>query len=457
MIQSACMPGPGFVEHGRTFNAEEKRQALEAVLRSETFLRADQLKKFLRYICEMDEVGQAGEITEYSIGTHALGRPEDYSPAADSGVRGRAHALRQKLERFYEIERPDAPLRIALRKGSYVPHFYEAASPFRPVAIQVGTAASPPVQLSEAIAVPKTRTWRSPLWAFVAGLVTASVLLALGVDFFGRCNRQDAVIKEFWGPLANAGSHVLLCLAGTPSLMIKPFPQPPARPDIFRPAPEETAAWYASLRLLGGVGKPYVYHSTEAPLFGGAAAAVIAAQTIAAAGGTVETLPENSLHPAALQNRNVVVIGSPNYSVYASRVLRDTPLTIREDPAAGEEVIAGRKAATNSNPLFVPHRDSNGELVVCYGLITVFANAESKENTRTIIISGVTGAGTEAAMLFFADPTSLRVLLSQLHKDGLSQVPSSYQVVVKGSRDKAVPLNWELAAYRVMQRPPSLE
>jgi hypothetical protein len=185
-------------------------------------------------------------------------------------------------------------------------------------------------------------------------------------------------------------------------------------------------------------------------------AAVIAAQTISAAGGTVQTLPENSLQPAALQSRNVVVIGSPNYSAYAARVLRDTPLTIREDAAVGEEVIADQKAPRKS-ALFVPHRDANGDLVVCYGLITVFANPESKENTRTIVISGVTGAGTEAAMLFFANAACLKVLLAQFHKDGLSQIPPSYQVVVKGSRDKAVPLTWELAGYRVMRRPPSLE
>jgi hypothetical protein len=36
-------------------------------------------------------------------------------------------------------------------------------------------------------------------------------------------------------------------------------------------------------------------------------------------------------------------------------------------------------------------------------------------------------------------------------------VPASYQVVVKGTRDGALPLTWELAAYKVMQHPPTLE
>ena len=446
------MLGPGLLEHDRIFSADEKRQALDAVLKSETFSRADQLKKFLRYICEMDELGQAGQISEYSIGTHALGRPEDYSPAADSGVRGRAHALRQKLDRFYEVERPDAPIRIGLRKGSYVPYFYETIPAFHPIA----EVEAPPVRVHELIPVVTNRSSRSIWLAFIGGFLASSLLIGLTVTWFARRNHQDPVIRQFWGPLLNSGSDVLLCLAGTPSLMIKPFPQPPSRSEVFRPLPDDEAAWYSSLRLFDGGGKPYSYHSTEAPLFGSAAAAVIAAQTISAAGGAIQTLPENSLQPAVLQGRNVVVIGSPNYSNYAARVLRDTPFTIREDPTVGEEVIATRNTA-NSRALFIPHRDTNRELVVCYGLITVFTNPESKENTRTIVVSGVTGAGTQAAMSFFANAASLKNLLAQFQKDGLSQIPSSYQVVVKGSRDKAVTLNWALAGYRVMQRPPSLE
>jgi len=109
-----------------TFSAEEKQRALDAVLKSRTFARTEQLKKYLRYVCDMEEAGRAEEITEYSIGTDALGRPRSYSPAADSGVRGRAHDLRQKLEQFYKVENPSATVRIGLRKGSYTPFFYEA-------------------------------------------------------------------------------------------------------------------------------------------------------------------------------------------------------------------------------------------------------------------------------------------------------------------------------------------
>jgi hypothetical protein len=77
------------------------------VLHSHTFARADQLKSFLKYVCEMEMAGRGHELTEYLIGIEALGRPANYSPGDDSAVRNRAFALRKKLQEFYEHEQPD--------------------------------------------------------------------------------------------------------------------------------------------------------------------------------------------------------------------------------------------------------------------------------------------------------------------------------------------------------------
>jgi hypothetical protein len=60
-------------------------------------------------------------------------------------------------------------------------------------------------------------------------------------------------------------------------------------------------------------------------------------------------------------------------------------------------------------------------------------------------------------MEFFTSPAGLTALRNQFRKDGLESVPESYQVIVKGSRDDSMPLNWQLVTYRVMEHPPSLE
>lgn len=426
-----------------TFSAEEKQQALEAVLNSRVFARADQLKKFLRYVCEMEQAGRAEEITEYSIGTDALGRPSSYSPAADSGVRGRAHDLRQKLEQFYEVENPGVTVRIGLRKGSYAPSFYEAEPKL----------VTEPLFLERARPAPLLR--RISLRALALNVLLVMIAVLAARAFYMQRSRLNPIFEQFWGPLARPGSEVLLCLATPPSLLIKPFPKTPDS-GIFRPLLPDNSAWFHRLKIPNSGGQPYMYYSGDSPLFGDAEAAVVAAQIVSAAGGTVDFLPENTLGSAALRNRNVLLIGSSNYSEYAERVLRNTPFTISEDGAIGEEVI--RERSTEGHPkVFIPKRDESRALTIVYGLITVFPNQPlSDRNSRTIIVSGVTGAGSGAAIHFFGTANGLSTLLERFKKDGLKQVPSSYQVVVRGSRDKAVAIGWELADYRVMAHAPIL-
>src|SRR3954470_5480486 len=110
---------------------EEKRLALTRVLESRTFGRSDQLRAFLRYVCEAELEGRAQQLNEYALGVSVLGRPADYSPAEDSSVRTRAYELRNKLRSYYESEAPDDPIQIEIDKGAYVPRFVrrERAAP----------------------------------------------------------------------------------------------------------------------------------------------------------------------------------------------------------------------------------------------------------------------------------------------------------------------------------------
>jgi hypothetical protein len=107
----------------------EKQVAVEQVLRTVSFLRADQLRGFLRFICEMEIAGRADELSEYVIGVEALGRPAGYSPGEDPVVRRRAVHLREKLDEVYEGELRAAALRIELPKGRYVPRFVRVEPP----------------------------------------------------------------------------------------------------------------------------------------------------------------------------------------------------------------------------------------------------------------------------------------------------------------------------------------
>jgi hypothetical protein len=107
----------------QTIDDVEKRAAMEQVLQSATFVRANQVRNFLRYICEMELAGRASALHEYLIAVEAMGLPASYSTDDDSSVRRRAYALRQKLQSVYANELTQARVRIEVPKGSYVPKF----------------------------------------------------------------------------------------------------------------------------------------------------------------------------------------------------------------------------------------------------------------------------------------------------------------------------------------------
>jgi hypothetical protein len=160
---------------------EGKRLALEEVLRSETFLRSDQLRNFLQYVCEMEIAGKSAGISECSIAAEALGRRTDFVASEDTIVRNRAHVLRQRLKDFYVKETPQSNIRIELPKGSYVPRFV-------------------PIPAKE----PEIRPEGKHMSGMLIGFLTATLLFGavfLGTRASHKPGGADRVVREAWGPL----------------------------------------------------------------------------------------------------------------------------------------------------------------------------------------------------------------------------------------------------------------
>src|SRR5204863_8636272 len=107
----------------RPVSAEEARAELQRVLHSPTFQRSERLQKFLQFVCELTLKGESSRINEYLIGSEVFQRGPDYSPNEDSIVRRQAHALRRKLQEYYEGEGRQSSVRIDLPTGAYIPTF----------------------------------------------------------------------------------------------------------------------------------------------------------------------------------------------------------------------------------------------------------------------------------------------------------------------------------------------
>ncbi len=436
------------------FSPEHKQQALEAVLESNTFARADQLRRFLRYVCEKEIAGQEQDISEYSIATEALGRSAKYSPGEDSSVRGRAHALRQKLHEYYETESPDQPIRIELRKGGYVPLFLASTEGTHSIEVSQIREPLQPVFAPVAL-LPQKASSQGIVAAFAAGILIAALSAWVYISFRERDARPTAILAEAWGSALDPKAEVLICVGSPPALLLKSFRKGklPDSPLLMVP-PKEVGAWYSGLQEMDGGGDLYMQTTMNNMLSGDALAAMRAVRFLTGFGVSVQVLPEWGTRAFAFRGRNVLLIGSPNYSPYAGRILASTPFTVRYDEVQHEEVISDGVPGVSGITVYRPKRDAFGELVEVYGLLTVVPSQFADRREQTVIFSGVTGAGPQAAMEFFSSPSSLRELKQRFLKQGHASMPHSYQVVLRCGVDRALALTWKYEAHRVITQPP---
>jgi len=103
-------------------------EALQRVLRSQTFARSERLRSFLKFIVEMEQLGLSHRLKGYTIGIDVFSRGDGFDPGADPLVRVQAGKLRKLLNQFYASEGLDEPLRIRIPLGGYVPIYERRAN-----------------------------------------------------------------------------------------------------------------------------------------------------------------------------------------------------------------------------------------------------------------------------------------------------------------------------------------
>jgi len=311
----------------------EKEAALEAVLASETFARSEQLRAFLRFICEAEMAGHGSELTEYQIGVKALGRPEDYSPLEDSSVRTRAYELRQRLQKFYETEHPTTAWRIDVPKGSYTPRYVCG-----PLTHKSAGRAETAAAHAEGRAPARRRGW----WAgFLAGLAAGGALAA-GVLLWHSRTGVDATLRRAWRPVAATDPEVLICMSTPLHLQVSPFIATVPEGRSKYPAPAELYPLFSRYRNLPKDARREMAPVQKAVSMGSGQGLARVLATLHRLGANYRILPETSSPLAAMRKRSVLVFGSPWYSRVSATLLERTPWTTALDADTGQIGIVGR-------------------------------------------------------------------------------------------------------------------
>src|SRR5215471_2072141 len=115
-------------DHGDV-QTEQARDHLNRLLASSLFQRNPRQAAFLKFVAEKTLAGEAAQIREHEIAVHVYDRQPDPATRVHRIVRSEAARLRARLQEYYTGEGRDEPVRIALRKGTYVPAFVPAPHP----------------------------------------------------------------------------------------------------------------------------------------------------------------------------------------------------------------------------------------------------------------------------------------------------------------------------------------
>jgi hypothetical protein len=409
-----------------TPTAQEKQAALEAVLQSESFARAEQLRAFLRYVCDMEREGRASEIGEYWIGVHALGRPTDFSPMEDSSVRTRAHELRRRLHTYYARENPDAKLKISLPKGSYVPRYIVGGDAGPETETDLDAESSPG---SPATGVELAHARRGWVTGFLAG-VLISAILGGAVAYWVSRSSIDPAIRRSWAPVIQSDDDVLVAVGTLLYLQVTPYLKFTAIGTPSYPAPPEAYELFSRFRPLPDGAELRMMPVQKAVNLGNVEAISKLLTVLGRFGTNYQILSETNAPLKALRGRNAFLLGSPWYSRSATTLLEQTPWGIQLDAQSGQVALVGRGALAGKKLL--PAFDKKRNYREVYGLLSVLANDEEPHGNHTIVVcSGLTSAGLHGAAAFFASPSSMKMLEDRFRAEGLRGWPRAYQVVVR--------------------------
>jgi hypothetical protein len=408
------------VQAGLERTSLERRQVLDAILTSDTFRRSEQLKRLLTYLFDQDELGRIHQVTEYELGTRALGRAQDFSPETDSSVRTRMHGLRQKLEEYYRDEASADDLKIDIPKGSY-------RLQFQPKSEIVN---EPPLQ--------RRRNW------LPYAAITAVVLVAAA--WFVARPAPLTPLQTLWQPMLSASRSPVL-LVGQPLHVwvrnINGQAEPLDYPHFPDPVPT-SPNFLNYIRPRVPANAKTVFHSSpNATLWGDAAGAASAARFLAFRQTGSELLPESAVKSElALRGRPILAFGRPEYSPAIQRYL----LTAGGYTIGMLNPIRQYSIYKPSNPddRFL---NKNAPNEVNHGLVTVLNDG----GARVFVFSGITSDGSAAGLDYFTNETAIAQLWDRIQKQGYTQWPQAFQVVLKVSSSSGYAMEAQYEKHVVLQ------
>jgi hypothetical protein len=390
---------------------------------------SESLCKMLQYLAHHAIHHPGAPVKEYQIATEVFGRPADFDPHLDATIRVQAGRLRSKLAEYYASEGSEDQILVELPKGSYALSFHD-----RPLGVGRNHGNAPlesPVEI--AIAARPVRKW---LAAIIMLSVVLAAVVAIATDRFLTHRTAQA-------QLSSVVPNVPMAL----DVFWRGFLTGPQEPWVifsnaaFVGRPDAGMRYYDSskdsrarvLDYYTGVGEVLAVHALDR-VFGQLR------HEIRVKRGSLFSLDD-------AKNNDLIFIGSPIENL----TLLELPSTqdfVFQKISSG--VSEGAMEVINVHPeageakVYVATPPSEA-LAEDYAMVALKRGLDPAHSV--LILAGTTTIGTQAAVEYVSQKSSLEELLRRLSVSK-SEDLKPFEAVIRVKVARGVPVGTELVSLR---------
>jgi hypothetical protein len=400
---------------------------VDRLMRSPHLSGSEALCKLLQFLAQHTLNSPDEHPKEYEIATRVFGRPTDFDPQSDSGVRVQMGRLRTKLAEYYQSAGAEDPIQIEVPKGSYSLLFRQRAVTPAPDPPRTDTAAS------------SAKSARSPARLFLLISVTAliSILATTGVliashrltaksdNASNQIAETPPSLRTFWGPFLQS-SEVPFVVFSNAEFVGDPFTGMRYY-DSSKDSRDHVSQNYT------GIGEVMGVKELEG-LF------LRMGRGFQIKRGGLFTLDD-------ARENNLIFVGSPTENLTLGEIPHNSGFVFKRLRIGKDDWVEGvvdLQPHAGESGVYVPTPESQ-TTEVDYAVVTL---THGLDHSRWILIlAGASTIGTQAAVDYACDAGSVKDLLHQLNIQPGSDM-KSFEALLRVKVANAVPLTTELVRIR---------
>jgi hypothetical protein len=425
----------------------EKREALNRLLKSQSFAKTKRVSRFLEFVCEQTFLGNAEKLNEYLIGVEVYERGPDFDPQQDAIVRVQAHEIRRRLKEYYQEEGIRDPVRVDFPPGHYVPVFSRSdalsAVPEQPIPIQQETAQplTPNVSFY--------RRNKLVLALSFACVVLAALLIRERYFVEHIAGKVPTPLPEsmawFWESFLPPAEPPLIVIPNHPMLRLAHEGDSPATLAQSTLIPKEKLPEFRDTIHFRELKEfNFVTSLTDFTAVGEALGLLNFYELFTRVGLKVRVKESRLVDYEMVKRGNTILLGG-NQS-WSGRIFLNL-----EGFWFHAGVITNKSPRSGELPVYKPEFDPiTNSLRKDYALVLMLAN--EKKNQRILLIYGIYTQGSQAAIEYVTSEerlAELRKALTDLSPD-VGTTPRYFQVLLQTTVENYVPGKASLVCARII-------